>query len=82
MSSLTLSATSSNVSLVRDTDVVFGGTGSNRTLAITPLPGQTGFADITITVSDGTGSASRTFLLDVKPKPTSPANLRIVQASP
>jgi len=82
VASLSLSASSSNLSLVRNSDVVFGGTGSNRTLAVTPLPGQTGFADITITVSDGTGSASRTFLLDVKPKPTAPANLRVVQALP
>ena len=39
-------------------------------------------ADITITVNDGTGSASRTFLLDVQSKPTAPANLRVVQATP
>jgi len=51
-------------------------------LAVTPLPGQTGFANITITVGDGTGSASRTFLLDVKPKPTAPGNLRVAQALP
>ena len=82
VSSLSLTASSSNLSLVRNTDIVFGGAGSNRTVAVTPLPGQSGFADITITVSDGTGSASRTFLLDVQPKPTAPANLRVVQASP
>ncbi len=82
VSSLTITASSSNLSLVRNADIVFGGAGSNRTLAATPLPGQTGFADITITVSDGIGSASRTFLLDVKPKPTAPGNLRVAQALP
>jgi class 3 adenylate cyclase len=82
VSSLTITASSSNLSLVQNADIVFGGAGSNRTLAVTPLPGQTGFADITITVSDGTGSASRTFLLDVKPKPTAPGNLRVAQALP
>jgi hypothetical protein len=82
VSSLSLSASSSNLLLVRSTDIVLGGAGGNRTVTVTPLPGQTGFADITITVSDGTGSASRTFLLDVKPKPTAPANLRVVQALP
>jgi hypothetical protein len=82
LSSLTITASSSNLSLVRNADVVFGGAGSNRTLAVTPLPGQTGFTDITITVSDGAGSASRTFLLDVKSKPTAPGNLRVAQALP
>ena len=82
VSSLTITGSSSNLSLVRNTDIIFGGAGSNRTLAVTPLPGQTGFADITITVNDGTGSASRTFLLDVKPKPTAPGNLRVAQALP
>ena len=82
VSSLSATASSSNLSLVRNADIVFEGTGSDRTVTITPLPDQSGFADITITVSDGTGSASRTFLLDVKPKPTSPGNLRIVQALP
>ncbi len=81
-SSLTITASSSNLSLVRNADIVFGGAGSNRSLAVTPLPGQSGFADITITVSDGTGSASRTFLLDVKPKPAAPGNLRVVKALP
>ncbi len=82
VTSLSLTASSLNPALVRNNDIAFGGAGSNRTLTITPLPGQSGFANITITVSDGTGSASRTFLLDVRPKPTVPANLRVVQATP
>ena len=81
-SSLSLAASSSNLSLVQNTDIVFGGAGSNRTVTVMPLPSQTGIANITITVSDGTGSANRTFQLNVRPKPTAPANLRIVMASP
>ena len=82
VSSLSLAASSSNLSLVRNTDIVFGGAGSSRTVTVTPLPSQTGIANITITVGDGTGSASRTFQLNVRPKPTAPGNLRIVLASP
>jgi len=82
VSSLTLSASSANLSLVQNTNIVFGGTDGNRSVTVTPLPGQTGIVDITISVNDGTGSANQTFQLNVRPKPTAPRNMRIVQASP
>jgi VCBS repeat-containing protein len=52
-SNLTLSATSSNTNLVPLTNVVFGGSGTNRSATITTVRGKTGSATITITVSDG-----------------------------
>ena len=55
---LTLSATSSNPQLVSVGNVVFGGTGANRTVAITAAAGRTGSATITLTVSDGSSSTS------------------------
>lgn len=57
---LALSASSSNPSLVADAGIVFGGGASNRTVTITPQPGQQGFAAITITVTDADGGFSST----------------------
>ena len=63
--SLTLSKTSSNTALVPVSNIVFGGSGANRTVTITPLANQSGSATITITVSDGTLTASDSFVLTV-----------------
>ena len=65
-SSLKLSATSSNVTLLPATAIVFRGSGANRTVKLTPAANQSGTAKITVTVSDGALSASRTFTLTVK----------------
>ena len=63
---LTLFASSSDQSLVPDAGIVLGGSGSNRTVTITPAPGRTGSGLITITVANTNGvSASETFLLTV-----------------
>ena len=81
-SSLTLSASSDNTTLVKTAAVVFGGTGANRTVTVTPVAGQTGSANITVTVTDGSSAtASRTFALTVRPKPVAPANLHIAQVN-
>jgi hypothetical protein len=69
--SLTLLAASSNPGLVPVAGIVFGGSGANRTVTITPLPDERGQATITIAVSDGIASASTTFVLTV----TAPAPL-------
>jgi formylglycine-generating enzyme required for sulfatase activity len=63
--SLTLSGSSSNTTLVPNANIVFGGSGANRTVTVTPASSQTGTATITVTVSDGSLSASDTFLLTV-----------------
>jgi hypothetical protein len=65
--SLTLSASSANPSLAPNGNIVFGGSGSNRIVTVTPASGQTGVAPITVTVSDGTNSAASTFSLMVTP---------------
>ena len=81
-SSLTLSASSDNTTLVKTAAVVFGGTGANRTVTVTPVAGQTGSANITVTVTDGSSAtASRTFALTVRPKPVAPSNLHIAQVN-
>jgi YVTN family beta-propeller protein/autotransporter-associated beta strand protein len=64
-SALVVTATSSNDALVPDGDLVLGGSGATRTLTATPLAGQTGSTVITVNVSDGTHTATQTFLLTV-----------------
>src|SRR5205809_760980 len=54
--------------LVPDGNIVFGGSGPNRTLTLMPATNQSGTTTITITVSDPEGaSASRSFVLTVSP---------------
>jgi len=69
---LTLSRNSSNPTLMPTNNIVFGGSGNNRTVTLTPAPGQTGSATITVTVSDGALSASDTFVLTVTTVNTPP----------
>ena len=63
--SLTVSATSSNTTLVPVANIVFGGSGANRTVTVTPVADGFGTATITIKVSDGSLNASDTFVLSV-----------------
>jgi hypothetical protein len=63
--SLALSTTSSNPSLVPTANMTVGGSGTNRTLAVTPALNQSGTATITVSVSDGQLSASSSFVLTV-----------------
>ena len=63
--SLTLTRASSNPTLVPLSGIVFGGSGANRNVTVTPAANQLGTATITTTVSDGTITASDTFALSV-----------------
>lgn len=62
---LTVTGSASNKTLVPDANIVFGGSGANRTVTITPAPGQAGETTITVTVSDGELSSTDTFVLTV-----------------
>ena len=66
VASLTLSASSSNTGLVRNRDVVFSGTGANRTMTVTAVDKKSGTANITVTVSDGTASNIIPLIVPVK----------------
>ena len=80
---LTINRTSSNPLLVRPVDIVFGGTGSNRMVRITPRPNQSGSAIITITASDPQNhSTSESFLLEVLPVNDPPLLQAVTQAGP
>ena len=63
--SLSVSGVSANPTLVPDANLVFGGSGANRTVTINPAAGQTGSAVITLTVSDGELTASTSFTVVV-----------------
>ena len=62
--SLTVSGSSSNPTLVPNGNIVFGGSGANRTVTVTPAANQTGTATITVTVSDGAVECERQFCAD------------------
>jgi Bacterial Ig domain/Malectin domain/Viral BACON domain len=63
---LTLTKSSSNTALVPTANIVFGGSGSDRTVTITPAADQSGTATITVTVTDGGGlTAADSFTLTV-----------------
>src|SRR5207247_1390964 len=56
--SLALSKGSSNPALVPINNIVFGGSGSSRTVTVSPAANQNGTATITMSVSDGEYSVS------------------------
>ena len=65
--SLTVTATSSNTVLVPNdpSHLVFGGSGSSRTLKVVPAVNASSSTTITLSVSDGAATASTTFTVDV-----------------
>ena len=63
---LTVTATSSDLSVVATNGIVLGGSGANRTLTLSPVANASGTSTITVTVTDGSGGAAiRSFLLTV-----------------
>lgn len=62
---LSVSATSSNTTLVPSANVVLGGTNPNRTITVTPATGQTGTSTITLSVTDGIFTSNSSFVLTV-----------------
>jgi hypothetical protein len=75
---LTLTASSSDTAVLPNANIVFSGSGGNRSVTMTPATGMVGIADVTITVSDGAASRSSTFRLTVQLKPSPPASLKLV----
>ena len=79
---LTVTGASSNQALARDADIIFGGTGTHRSVTVRPSAGPVGITDIAVSVSDGAGIATTTFQLSVKTRPSRTSNVRITQAGP
>jgi len=65
----TVTATSSDQTLVPNANLTIGGAGGARTITVTPAAGQHGAATITVTVNDGTTQASTAFTLTVNQDP-------------
>ena len=65
--SLTLSRNSSNQGLVPLANIQFSGSGSSRTVTVTPDADRFGSSQITVTVSDGNLADSDSFVLNVNP---------------
>ena len=63
---LSVNATSSNTGLLPASGISLSGSGSNRFLSLTPLPGLNGSTYITISVSDGKDTTSASFSLFVQ----------------
>jgi len=64
-SNLLVTAISSSSSLIPPANLVLGGSGSDRTLTITPAPGQTGSAAITVSATDGVNTTFQSFIINV-----------------
>ena len=60
-----VSATSSNQALVRNSGIVVSPAGSTRTIAVSAVPGKSGRAVITIRATDGTATVTRTIAVYV-----------------
>lgn len=75
---LSVSARSSNNSLVPVGNIVFGGSNGDRTVRVTPVANRRGAATITVSVTDGVFRASRSFVVSVDPNGGSPAPVPMV----
>ena len=70
---LSVSGVSSNPTIVPPEGIVFGGSGSNRTVTVGPNFDQIGTVTITVTVMDAGGkTASTSFQLTITPNNTAP----------
>jgi len=69
---LILNAASSNTSLIPVSAANLSGSGSSRTLSLSPLTNENGTATIRLTVSDGETTTTNSFLLTVTPVNDSP----------
>jgi hypothetical protein len=63
--SLVVSAKASDSNLIPASGLVLGGSGTNRTLTISPAAGLRGATAISVSVSDGTSVTTKSFLLNV-----------------
>lgn len=63
--SLTVTASSSNTSLVPNANITLGQNSIQRWIRVVPAPGAWGVTQISVTASDGTSSVTRSFTLTV-----------------
>ncbi len=63
--SLTVSASSGNLTLVPNANITLGGSGADRNITVTPVAGQQGSAVISVSVSDATNITTTSFTMTV-----------------
>ena len=61
----TVTGSSSNTALVRNSDIVVSGSGANRTVTVSGVSGRSGMAVITLTASDGSATSTTTFTVTI-----------------
>jgi hypothetical protein len=64
--SVTVSASSSDASILPSVGLALGGTGGSRTITVTPAEDATGTANVTVTATDGRLTSSVTFAVSVR----------------
>ena len=64
---LTVTASSSNTTLLPSENITLDGTGSDRTVTAEPVDGESGTTTVTLTVDDGTDTLNDTFTITVAP---------------
>jgi hypothetical protein len=73
--SLIVSGSSANTTLVPNQNIVFGGSGANRTVRITPAPNRSGQTTFSLAVRDGDGlTATEDFVVTVTAVNDAPVN--------
>jgi predicted outer membrane repeat protein len=84
---LTVTATSDNAALLPPGGIVLGGSGANRTITLTPAANANSAQDggpvtVRISVSDGTNTTVREFLLTVNAVPDNPVAVDDLASTP
>jgi VCBS repeat-containing protein len=64
-SSLIIAAASTDKILIPEGNISFGGSGTERTITVTPAANQTGTAQVTVSVGDGTDTVTSSFTMTV-----------------
>lgn len=67
VSTLAVNGTSSNQTLVANSDILLSGSNGSRTVQVTPKPNQHGSTTISVNVSDGVVTTTETFIVAVMP---------------
>jgi uncharacterized repeat protein (TIGR01451 family) len=81
LANLSVSGASSDPTLVPAANILFGGSGSNRTVIVTPATNQTGSATIQVFATDGSATNMASFVLTVLPVNDPPVLLPIATQS-
>ena len=81
LSELTVTGTSSNTSVVPDSNIIEAGAGAGRVVNVKTVPGQTGNTTITLKLDNGNHFVTTSFLVTVNPRNVPPV-LANIETSP